>query len=50
MEPAVLAFVAAGTALVISTIAIIKTKAQELLAWAAAAVSAAAAILAAVKI
>lgn len=50
LDAAVLAFVAAGSALVLSAVEIAKTKAQSLLAWAAAAVSAAAAYLASVQI
>jgi hypothetical protein len=49
MEAAVIAFVAAAVAVVIAGVEIVRSKAQSLLAWAAAAAGVAAAFLASVK-
>lgn len=49
MEAAILAFVAAAVGTVIAGIEIARSKAQSLLAWAAAAIGVAAAFLASLK-
>jgi hypothetical protein len=49
MEAAVIAFVAAAAGVVIAGVEIVRSRAQSLLAWAAAAVGVAAAFLASVK-
>ena len=50
LESYVLALIAAGAALVLSAIELIRSRAQSLIAWAAAAASAAALFLAGVKL